>query len=140
MSATFRHSTRAVLPGAGRSRDFARGASGATGVPDDLPEMPVGIAEVPGVDAPGTFVRLVGQGCPGLLGPSKQCVDLCSARDEVADAELTRGGRAEREVRVLEQFRPRVKSEGYAALQLEHRRGSRGCRLVALELGADHAR
>ena len=37
-------------------------------VPDDFPEVTVGVAEIAGIDSPRAFVSLVGQGCASFLG------------------------------------------------------------------------
>src|SRR5438045_621375 len=69
-------------------------------VPDDLPEVSIGIAEVSRVDPAGPFVRLLGQGCAGGLGPREHGVDLLFARNELAEAEGP-GRRIKTGVRVL---------------------------------------
>src|SRR5438445_6231476 len=136
----FPRSTGAAPSGAGRSRDFARAVSGETGVPDDLPEMPVGIAEVPGVDPPRTFVRLFGHCCARSPSLREQPVHIVPARHQVPDAELTRHRLSELEVRVLRELHPWVESERDSSFELEHRGSTRRRRLVTLELRADDAR
>lgn len=48
-------------------------------VPDDLPEVPVRVSEVAGVDTPRTVVRLIGDGRPGCLCSGEQGIDLSPA-------------------------------------------------------------
>jgi hypothetical protein len=50
--------------------------------------MSVKVAEVARVDAPGAVVRLVGNGGAGCLGSGEERVNVGSAPDDVAEAEL----------------------------------------------------
>jgi hypothetical protein len=61
----------------------------------------VEVAEVPGVDAPRPIVGLVREGRAGGLGQGQHGIDLRSASDRVADAELAAPRRAEGDVRIL---------------------------------------
>jgi hypothetical protein len=109
-------------------------------VPDDLPEVAVGIAEVPRIDPPGAVVRLVGHGCTGGSRSSDDRVDLVLARNDLADAELTGLRTLQRNAGVLRQLRPRPDGQDESALQLEHRDGACGALVVAREFGAEDAR
>src|SRR5207253_1628554 len=94
-------------------RDVAR-------VPDDFPEVTVGVAEVAGIDSPRAFVSLVGQGRAGFLGPRKQSVDLRPLADDVSNAELARGWRGWWDARVLRELHARIEREDQAASELEY--------------------
>jgi EmrB/QacA subfamily drug resistance transporter len=109
-------------------------------VPHDLPEMAVGVAEVPGVNAPGPVVWLVSQRGARLLGPAQQCVHICLTCHGVADAEFASLRWAQRDVRVLRQLRARVQGQDKSALQLEHYDRSGRVGVVTGELCASDAR
>src|ERR1700728_13303 len=90
-------------------------------VVENLPEVPVGIAKVAGVDPPGTVVRLVGERGSSGLGLGEQGVDLGLARDRVPDTDLAALRRTERDLRVLRQLGPGVETQDQSAPELEHR-------------------
>src|SRR4029077_16738462 len=56
-------------------------------IPDDLPEVAVGVTEVPGIDSPGTVMRCCDRRACSL-GLAQQLVDLLSGSDELAKTEL----------------------------------------------------
>jgi len=82
-------------------------------VPEYLPQVSVGIAEVTGVDPPGTVVRLVCERRSGGLGLGEHGVDLGSVPDRLADAELAGLRRTERYVRVVGVAQTLVPSGGF---------------------------
>src|SRR6266498_5382633 len=109
------------------------------GVPQDLPEVAVGVAEIARVDAPGTVVRWRGQRRSGRFGLGEQRIHRSLVSDRVADAELAAVGGAWLDRRVLCQLRARPHGKDEAVLQLEHRHGPGGIGVVADELGADNS-
>src|SRR5581483_5622016 len=109
-----------------------------TRVPDDLPEMPVRIAEVAGVDAPGSVMgrrhdRAGGSGLP------ESPVDFGAARDQLAEAELADLRRAGGYRRVLGELGTRVEGEQKPVLEREDDDRARRARLLVDEVGRDHA-
>src|SRR5262249_29722375 len=98
---------------AARSRDSA-------GVPDDLPEMAVGVAEVAGIDPPGPVVRRRDARARGR-GSRKNLVDLGAAPNELAEAELPALSAADGKLCVLREVAASVEAEEQAALELEQR-------------------
>src|ERR1700722_18482777 len=107
------------------------------GVPDDLPEVAVGILEVSRVDAPGPVVRWVGDGCSGRLGLRDDLVDLGPAGHHMPDAELAGLRRGQGDQGVFGQLGARIYRQHEPAVEVEHRRGPVGNSLVACELGTD---
>jgi hypothetical protein len=101
--------------------------------------MTVGITEVPGVDLPGTVMRLIRQRCAGRLCALEQGVDVSFGTNDVADAEPARCRRLDRDVRILRQLRSGIQSQEQPVSQFEDRDRPRGCRLVTGELGCDHS-
>jgi hypothetical protein len=81
--------------------------------------MSVGVAEVARVDAPGAVVRLVGNGGAGCLGLREERVNVGSAPDDVAEAELAALRRPLRDPGLLGELAARVESENQAAVESE---------------------
>src|SRR6266542_6051432 len=80
-------------------------------VPDDLPEVSVGVAEVAGVDPPRAIVGLAREGRAGFFGLGQQRIHLGSVLDELSDAELARLRWSEGNVGVLGEFAAGVERE-----------------------------
>src|SRR5262249_49867788 len=116
---------------AARSRDSA-------GVPDDLPEMAVEIAEVAGIDPPRPLVRR-GDACARGLGLREKLVDLGAAADELAEAELAALRSLDGKLRVLRQVAAPVEAEEQPAFELEQRGRSAGAGPLVRPLAADDA-
>src|ERR1700729_2884281 len=109
----------AVIPSSGwsgSSRSSSSSARFKPRVPQDLPQMPIWIAKVAGVDSPGPVMCLVCERRPGCLGLGKYSVDLGPARDCLADAELTGLRWAELDTGILRQLRAGVEGEQQTAL------------------------
>src|SRR4051794_31321707 len=87
----------------GVRRQSWRGAF-APWVPDDFPEVSVGVAEVAGVDAPRAIVGLARTSRAGFLGLGQEHIHLSSVFDQVSDAHLARLGWSEGNVGVLGEF------------------------------------
>src|SRR5438105_14868996 len=109
------------------------------GVPNDLPEVSVEVAEVAGVDAPRAVVRRACACRAGRLGLGEERVYVCPACHEMADAELARLRRPERHIRVLGQLQARAEAEEKSAVEAEDRDGSGRVVVVTGELRSDHA-
>src|SRR5262249_40892733 len=77
-------------------------------VPQHLPQVPVEVAEVAGVDAPWTIVGPVGERRAGVLGAGEQCLDLRPIGNRVADAELAAVRLTDGNVGVLRELGTRV--------------------------------
>src|ERR1700759_42244 len=73
-------------------------------VPDDLPEVAVGVLEVARINAPRPVVGRVGDGGPGRPGLGDDLVDLGPAVDYVPDAELSGSPCGQRNESVLGQL------------------------------------
>src|SRR5205823_748122 len=89
-------------------------------VPDDLPEVSVGVAEVAGVDPPRAIVGSSRESRAGLFGLGQQRIDLGSALDELSDAELARLRWSEGNVGVFGEFAARIEREHEAAFESEY--------------------
>src|SRR4051812_16904882 len=120
-----------------RSRSW-RGAF-ARWVPDDFPEVSVGVAEVAGVDPPRAIVGLACKSRPGLLGLGQQHIHLSSVFDKVSDAQLARLRLSEGNAGVLGEFAAGVEREGEAASEVEHHDRTSCVGLFVDELGGDNA-
>src|SRR6187397_2826635 len=101
--------------------------------------MTVGIAKVPGVDPPGTLMRLSSQRRAGRLCAQEQGVDVSSGSNDVADAEPARCRRLDRDIRILRELRSWIQRQEQPVSQLEDRDRPRGTRLVTGELRCDHS-
>ena len=119
-------------------RSLLRGVFGR--VPDDLPEVSVGIAEIAGVDPPGTIVRSPGDSRAGLprLGRARRRPRLCSATSWPMLNSPVFGG-PKRNVGVLGEFAAGVEREHEAASEPEHHDGAGRVGLLVDELGGDDA-
>ena len=109
------------------------------GVPDDLPRMSVGVAEVAGVDPPRAIVGPPRESRAGLFDLGQQCIDLGSALDELSDAELARLRWSEGNVGVPGEFAARIEREREAAFELEYHDRASCVGLVVDEFGGDDA-
>ena len=83
----------------------------AARIPDDFPQMPVGIPEIAGVDAPGALMWFVGERRTGLFCAGEQGVHFSFAGDQMADAELAGFRWPEIDAGVLGQLSSRVERE-----------------------------
>src|SRR3984885_10164652 len=110
----------AVIPSSGWSGSSRSSSSSSarfeSRVPQDLPQMPIRIAKVAGVDSPGPVMCLVCERRPGRLGLGKHSIDLGPARDCLADAELASLRWAELDAGILRQLRAGVEGEQQTAL------------------------
>src|SRR5512133_279776 len=101
--------------------------------------MTVGITKVPGVDPPGTVMRLIRQRCARRFCALEQGVDVSFGTNDVADTESARCRRLDRDVRSLRQLRSGIQRQEQTVSKFEDRDRPRGCRLVTGELGCDHS-
>src|SRR5437763_9083368 len=110
-----------------------------TWIPDDLPEVSVGVAEVAGVDAPGAVMgrRHDRAGGSGLF---ENPVDVAAARDQLTEAEVSALRWAVGYCRVLGEFATRVEAEDEPALELADDDCARRARPLVYEVGCDDAR
>src|SRR6266576_216083 len=115
-----------------------RGAFGRR-VPNDLPEVSVGVAEVAGVDPPRAIVGSPSEGRAGLFGLGQHRMDLALALDELSDAELARLRWPEGNVGVLGEFAARIEREHEAAFESEDHDRARCVGLFVDDLGGDDA-
>jgi hypothetical protein len=88
------------------------------GVPDDFPEVAVGVVEVAGIDPPGPVVRLGDRGA-GELRPAEQLVDLLPALHELTEAERACLRREEVDFGVQRKVAAGVQAEDQAVVELE---------------------
>src|SRR5438046_7099906 len=109
-----------------------------TWIPDDLPEVSVGVAEVAGVDSPGAVMgrRHDRAGGSGLF---ENPVDVGAARDQLTEAEFSTLRWAGGYCRVLGEFATRVEGEEEPALEREDDDCARRARLLVYEVGCDDA-
>src|SRR5436190_15125011 len=109
-----------------------------TWIPDDLPEVSVGVAEVAGVDAPGA---VMGRRHDRAGGSSlfENPVDVGAARDQLTEAEFSALRWAGGYCRVLGEFTTRLEGEDEPALELEDDDCARRARLLIYGVGCDDA-
>src|SRR5262249_3641537 len=105
----------------------------------DLPEVSVGIAEVAGVDAPGTLMR---RGHPRARRRSlfEGPVDVRPALDELTEAELAALRRSGRHPRVLGELPAGVEGGPQAAVEAEDDDRTRSPRLTVEQVCRDDTR
>src|SRR5262245_30750804 len=109
-------------------------ALGGVWVVDDFPKMSIRVAEVTGVDAPGSVVNF-GYWCSRCLGFGKQRVHLLPSCYYMAETELTAPRRPGRDARVFGEFRARVEGEDLPTREVEHDDCTCRVRVVAAMLG-----
>src|SRR5262249_15842549 len=109
------------------------------GVPDDFPEVAVGVTKVAGVDPPRAFVSLIGQDCASFLCLREETVYLRLGSNDMSDAELARRWWARGNVRVLGELPARVDREDQTIVELEHHDRSGRVGVVSLVLVGDDA-
>src|SRR5439155_26970543 len=108
-------------------------------VPDDLPEVSVGVAEVAGVDPPRAIVGSPRESRASSFGLGQQHIDLGAALDELSDAELARLRWPDGNVGIFGEFAARIEREHEAAFEPEYHDRARGVCLFVEELGGDDA-
>src|SRR2546430_10570640 len=87
-------------------------------IPDDLPEVTVRIAEVTGVDAPGSIARW-GDGRARSFGLLEQPVNLVAAPYQLGEAEPTAPPRVNVDLCVLGQVCAGIQAENQTTVELE---------------------
>ena len=88
-------------------------------IPDHLPQMPVRVLEVSGVDAERA---IVGRSCDARacrLGGSQERVNVLSAGHQLTNAERATDGRPRRDSRVLRKLTARIHRQDQTALEME---------------------
>ena len=100
--------------------------------------MAIGITKVPGVDPPGTVVRLVGESCARRSSALEQRVHVSLGRNDVTDAEPAARPGPKQDIRILRQFGAWIESKNESVDELEHHDVSGGGELVAGKRSPDH--
>src|SRR5258708_20799190 len=108
-------------------------------VPDDLPEVSGGVAEVAGVDPPRAIVGSPRESRASSFRLGQQHIDLGSALDELSDAELARLRWPEGNVGIFGEFAARIEREHEAAFEPEYHDRAGGVGRLVDELGGDDA-
>src|SRR5262249_33875360 len=116
----------------------AGGGGGPARVPDDLPEVAVGIAEVAGIDPPRSLVWRC-DARTGRLRFRKELVDIGATPDELAKAELAALRTPDGNRCILREVAARVEAEEEASFQLEQRDGPAGAGSLVCPFAADDA-
>lgn len=108
------------------------------GVPHYLPQVPVWVAEVARVNAPGPFVRRGGHRRSGCRNRGQQGIHRLLRGHGVAQAEFAGFGRSKRRMGILGQLGTGIEGQDQAPVQVKDRDGPRRVGLVAGELRTDH--